>query len=106
MKQVVRRGIALVGAVEPVVVDGALGDDVLGPADAKGLVVVAKDGVGDSPVGCVLAEVNEAVAAGVIEDAVVDPDIGGAVGLDAVVVALVGVTGVCWKGSAMVWQKM
>lgn len=94
VEQVVRGRVALVGAVEPGVVDGALGDDVLGPADAEGLVVVAEDGVGDGPVGGVFAEVDEAVAAGVVEDAVVDPDVGGAVGLDAVVVALVGVTGV------------
>ena len=32
VEEVVGRGVALAGAVEPVVVDGALGDDVFGPA--------------------------------------------------------------------------
>lgn len=32
VEEVVGGGVALVGAVEPVVVDGALGDDIFGPA--------------------------------------------------------------------------
>jgi hypothetical protein len=79
VQQVVGRGVALVGAVEPVVVDGAFGDDVLCPAwmvlevmglftgehtDAKGLVVVAEDVVGDGPEGGVTAKVYQAVATG------------------------------------------
>ncbi|MDQ0831862.1 hypothetical protein QF032_003706 [Streptomyces achromogenes] len=97
MGDVVRGRVALLGLADPVVVDRDVGGDVGGPADAERLVLLAQFVPGDGQVGRVLAAVDESV--GHVPDVVViDPDVVGAVHLDAVEIvflvvpdALVGV---------------
>src|SRR6185503_13095369 len=83
--QVVGAGIALVGVVQPVVVDRHPGGHVGGPADPEGLVVVAQLVPRHGDVGGVFAAVDVAVV-DVGERVVVDPDVIGGVHLDAVVI--------------------
>lgn len=60
--QIISAWVALVEVVEIVVVDGGLCDEILGPSDAEGFVVVAENGVGYSEEVCVFPAVDEAVA--------------------------------------------